>query len=243
MWNNKFVTSYTQIGVAETKKDWLICRKLNQLKQLCILYDGYANALKNNTPHEAWNHKKTSFSPLRIWLLWLCSYCSWKRKVLDPKSQPCNFVRYSETNKASNSYNPKTRWHCLDMWIFWRANLWEAKTMAIICGRKSWWRDWRSLTRKMRCIFIKFKSQGKYNFAIPSNKPNDGSKFEETPEKSSSSIGGDQGKAKKEDEEVVNYTLVSRIEMHPSNFEEATKNQAWKMAIQGEINSTEKKQT
>ena len=75
-----------------------------------ILNCNYTKAIKGQTPHEAYSGKKPSISHFRtVGCECYVHVPDAKRNKLQPKSNKCIFLGYSDERKAYRLYNPTTK--------------------------------------------------------------------------------------------------------------------------------------
>jgi len=114
-----------QNGVCERKNRTIVNMARSMLHSQYLNYMFWANAcrtsvyilnriptksLKGITPYEAWYARKPNVGHFKVFgCLAYAHIPDEKRRKLDPKSQACIFVGYSENYKAYRLYNPKTK--------------------------------------------------------------------------------------------------------------------------------------
>jgi transposase InsO family protein len=186
-------------------------------------------AVWNMTPFEAWSGRKPSVNHLKIFgCVCYAQVPKVRRTKLEESSERCIFIGYSSMSKGYRLYNLKTKKVIISrdvvfdenaFWNWQKENV-EAKTVpAVILEQKS----------------TSFESEENVQSV-----PNSPSSTPSSPSSSSSSPSSTPIKIRSLDNV---YARCNYCSIEPENFEEAFKEDAWRKAMQEEIDSIEKNKT
>jgi hypothetical protein len=186
-------------------------------------------AVWNMTPFEAWSGRNPSVNHLKFFgCVCYAQVPKVKRTKLEESSERCIFIGYSSMSKGYRLYNLKTKKVIISrdvvfdenaFWNWQKENV-EAKTVpAVILEQKS----------------TSFESEENVQSV-----PNTPSSTPSSPSSSSSSPSSTPIKIRSLDNV---YARCNYCAIEPENFEEAFKEDAWRKAMQEEIDSIEKNKT
>jgi hypothetical protein len=251
-----------QNGVAERKNSTMVemARSVLQTKGLrnsfwgdvvatsvYILNRCPTSALDIMTPYEAWYEKKPNVNHFRVFgCVAYVHVVDQKRQKLDPKSELCIFVGYSEQSKAYMLYNPLSNRIVVSRdIIFYEGGVY---------GHKKFHDDmFKSILDKD--IIDDIDNEQPTNISVPSatNPPISPSSNSSVPSTSPTSSANSTRKVRRLSDiyqrsksptheenqigETVNFSLLSKADFEPSCFKDACTNEVWLQAMQEEIYS------
>eukprot|EP01018_Ginkgo_biloba_P010166 Gb_31047 [translate_table: standard] len=219
---------------------------------LYILNCSPTKSVKNITPKEAWSSHNPLVTHFRVFGCVAYVHIPNKKwKKMDVKSQLCIFVGYSEETKGYRFYNPITKQLIVSQDVlFNEGGVWQ----------------WKEGVQKEKPVIEEIEddiippppTSSSGSSSSPSSPSSGGSSFlpsrttQSSPSASSPSSESPLRKVRNLSDiyqrttnmnQVVNFALLSPIQVEPTMFEEATKNQVWIDAMNEEIEAIHRNNT
>lgn len=238
-----------QNGVAERKNRIImeLVRSMLKTKRLSQSFWGEAaasacyvlnraatKAVHEKTPEEAWSGNKPCVSHLRIFgSLGYSHIPKEKRGKLDDKSEKCIFVGYSENSRAYKLFNPITKRIIISRDVIFDENA-------------AW--DWKNEKENGTIIYnntllesLEGETMPDQDEVSPQSSPESSSSSESPPRKTKS-LAEIYGQTRRMlEEEFSDFALF--VDSDPINFDDAEKEEKWRLAMKEEIDAINKNQT